>query len=68
MAKTLNQFLESYLKVKSADEQKFVDNHVVAKNPDRNGNGDDVFKGKTKPIDRLKERHGYAAGEDEKVY
>ena len=68
MAKTLKDFLEGYLKVKSADEQKFVDKHVTAKNPDRNGNGDDVFKGATKPIDRRKERKGYNPGEDEKVY
>ena len=68
MAKTLKDFLEGYLKVKSADEQKFVDKHVTAKNPDRNGNGDDVFKGNTKPIDRRKDRKGYNPGEDEKVY
>lgn len=68
MAKTLKDFLEGYLKVKSADEQKFIDKHVTAKNPDRNGNGDDVFKGNTKPIDRRKERKGYNPGEDEKVY
>ena len=68
MAKTLKQFLEGYLKVKSADEQKFIDKHVTAKNPDRNGNGDDVFKGSTKAIDRRKERKGYNPGEDEKVY
>jgi hypothetical protein len=69
MAKTLNQFLEGYLKVKNPDEQKFVDKHVVAKHSDRNGNGDEVFKGsKVKPIDRRKDRHGYNPGEDEKVY
>lgn len=68
MAKTLNQFLEGYLKVKSADEQKFIDKHVTAKTSDRNGNGDDVFKGSTKPIDRRKDRKGYNPGEDEKVY
>ena len=68
MAKTLNQFLEGYLKVKNPDEQKFVDKHVVAKHSDRNGNDDDAFKGKTKQIDRRKERHGYNPGEDEKVY
>jgi hypothetical protein len=68
MAKTLKDFLEGYLKVKSADEQKFIDKHVTAKNPDRNGNGDDVFKGSTKTIDRRKERKGYNPGEDEKVY
>jgi len=69
MAKTLNQFLEGYLKVKNPDEQKFVDKHVVAKHSDRNGNGDEVFKGsKVKPVDRRKDRHGYNPGEDEKVY
>ena len=68
MAKTLNQFIEGYLKVKSADEQKFIDKHVTVKNPDRNGNGDDVFKGNTKPVDRRKDRKGYNPGEDEKVY
>lgn len=68
MAKTLKDFLEGYLKVKSADEQKFIDKHVTAKTADRNGNGDDVFKGNTKTIDRRKERKGYNPGEDEKVY
>ena len=69
MAKTLKDFLEGYLKVKSADEQKFIDKHVTAKNPDRNGNGDDVFgASKVKTIDRRKERKGYNPGEDEKVY
>jgi hypothetical protein len=68
MAKTLKDFLEGYLKVKSADEQKFIDKHVTAKTTDRNGNGDDVFKGSTKTIDRRKDRKGYNPGEDEKVY
>ena len=69
MAKTLNQFLEGYLKVKNPDEQKFVDKHVVAKHADRNGNDDEVFKGsKVKMDDRRKTRHGYNPGEDEKVY
>jgi hypothetical protein len=69
MAKTLNQFIEGYLKVKNPDEQKFVDKHVVAKHADRNGNDDEVFKGsKVKMDDRRKTRHGYNPGEDEKVY
>lgn len=69
MTKTLNQFLEGYLKVKSSDEQKFIDKHVAVANPDRNGNGDDVFKGaKVKTINRRKERKGYDAGDDAKVY
>ena len=71
MAKTLNQFLEGtgILKVKSPDEQRFVDKHVAATIADRNGNGDEVFKGsKVKKVDRRKERHGYESGEDAKVY
>ena len=69
--KTLNTFLEQtgYLKVKSPDEQKFVDKHEVAVKDDRAGNKDDVFKAaKVKPIDRRKERKGYNPGEDESVY
>jgi hypothetical protein len=68
MTKTLKQFIEGYLKVKSSDEQKFVDKHVAVQNPDRNGNGDDVFKGNTKTINRRKTRKGYDVGDDEKVY
>ena len=68
MAKTLKNFLELY-KPKAADEQKFVDKHIVSKHADRNGNGDDVFAGdKVKKIDRKKEAHGHEPGEDEKVY
>ena len=68
MAKTLKQMLEVY-KPKAADEQKFVDKHVVAKHADANGNADDVFQGtNVKKIERKKERHGYDAGDDEKVY
>ena len=68
MAKTLKDFLEIY-KPKAADEQKFVDKHVVSKHADRNGNGDDVFAAaKVKKVDRKKEAHGHEPGEDEKVY
>lgn len=68
MSKTLKQFLEVY-KPKSPDEQKFVDKHVTIKHKDRNGNGDDVFTASNiKTIKRKEERHGYDAGEDEKVY
>ena len=68
MTKTLKDFMEVY-KPKSPDEQKFVDKHVTIKHKDRNGNGDDVFNAsKIKPVKRKEERHGYAAGEDEKVY
>lgn len=75
MAKTLNQFLEGktaatgYLKVKSPDEQKFVDKHVRVDTADANGNGDEVFKAaKVKTIERKSGRKGYDPGDDEKVY
>ena len=69
--KTLNTFLEQtgYLKVKSPDEQKFVDKHEVVVKKDNAGNEDDVFKAsKIKTVDRRKDRKGYNPGEDEKVY
>jgi len=75
MAKTLNQFLEGktaatgYLKVKSPDEQKFVDKHVRVTAAEPAGNGDEVFKAsKIKTIGRKSGRKGYDPGEDENVY
>lgn len=66
--KKLNELLELY-KPKSRDEQRFVDKHVVVKNSDRNGNGDDVFQAtNVKKVDRKKEKHGHEPKEDEKVY
>lgn len=67
MPKSLKELFEVY-RPKAKDEQDFVDKHVTIKHADRNGNGDDVFKGNTKKADRKKERHGYEPGEDEKVY
>jgi hypothetical protein len=69
--KTLKQFQEAtgYLKVKSPDEQKFIDKHEVETKDDQNGNGDEVFKAsKVKKSERKKDRHGYEPGEDESVY
>lgn len=69
--KTLKQFQEAtgYLKVKSPDEQKFVDKHSVETIADKNGNGDEVFKASTtKKIERKKHRKGYEPSEDESVY
>lgn len=70
--KTLKQFREAaegYRKVKSPDEQKFVDKHEVETVADANGNGDEVFKASNvKKVDRKKDRKGYEPGEDEKVY
>jgi hypothetical protein len=75
MAKTLNQFLEGktaatgYLKVKSPDEQKFVDKHVRVTTAEPAGNGDEVFKAsKIKTIERKSGRKGYDPGDDENVY
>ena len=67
MTKSLKDLFEVY-RPKAKDEADFVDKHVTIKHKDRNGNGDDVFKGNTKKADRKKERHGYESGEDEKVY
>lgn len=71
--KTLNQFVtearKSYLKVRSPDEQRFVDKHIVVKHQDNNGNKDDVFNASNvKTINRKADRHGYDPDDDEKVY
>lgn len=69
--KTLKQFAEQtgYRKVKSPDEQRFVDKHEVQVHQDRAGNKDDVFKATNiKTIERKKDRKGYDPGDDEKVY
>jgi hypothetical protein len=44
----------------------FAAKHKTQKWEDRNGNGDDVFKGKTKQVDMTK--HGYKSPADQKVY
>jgi len=69
--KTLKQFTEQtgYRKVKSPDEQRFVDKHEAEVKQDRAGNKDDVFKATNiKTIERKKERKGYDTGTDEAVY
>ena len=69
--KTLKQFAEQtgYRKVKSPDEQRFVDKHEAEVKQDRAGNKDDVFKATNiKTVERKKERKGYNPGEDEAVY
>ena len=65
--KTLKDLFELY-RPKAKGEQDFVDKHVVIKHKDRNGNGDDVFNGNTKVVDRKKNRQGYDTSSDEKVY
>lgn len=67
--KTLKQFSEAsgYLKVKSSDEQRFVDKHGVEVMPDANGNKDDVFKA-SKVKKSTSKRHGHESGADEAVY
>ena len=67
MPKSIKDLFEVY-RPKAKDEADFVDKHVTIKHKDRNGNGDDVFKGNTKYIKRQEERKGYDVGEDEKVY
>lgn len=44
----------------------FAAKHKTQKWADRNGNGDEVFKGKTKQVDMTK--HGYKSPADQKVY
>lgn len=52
-------------------ERKFIKKHSVEKTEDRMGNGDDLFKGKTKYVldpSSKENRHGRGKGEDKKVY
>jgi hypothetical protein len=60
--------LKGNLPAPTLGAQEFIDDHEIEMVPDRNGNGDEVFKGsKVKPIDRKKEKHGYSAKESEEV-
>ena len=76
--KKFSQFLEpkkgevskttGYLRVRSPDEQRFLDAHRLEVTPDANGNDDDLFKAKNiKYIKRKPERHGYDAPRDAEV-
>jgi hypothetical protein len=47
----------------SPGNRDFAAKHKTQKWADRNGNDDDVFKGKTKQV-----KHGYQSPEDQKVY
>jgi len=70
MAKTLKNILETKVaEPKSPDERRFKDKHITIKHKDANGNDDKLFNASNiKTVDRKKDRHGYNAGEDEKVY
>lgn len=50
----------------ASGNQDFAKKHKIEKHEDRVGNGDEVYKGKTKQTDMTK--HGYKAPADEKVY
>lgn len=64
----LKNFIEQY-RPNTKDEGDFVSKHTVDSKEDRNGNKDDVFKASNvKAYDRKKNKQGYEAGEDEKVY
>jgi len=68
MAKNLKDILGGYTP-KPEGEKQFVAKHSVKKTADANKNGDDVFNAsKVKTVNRASERHGYDAGQDEKVY
>jgi hypothetical protein len=51
---------------KAKDDRDFVAAHKIEKHEDRVGNGDDVYKGKTKQVDMS--NHGYKSPADQKVY
>jgi hypothetical protein len=60
--------LKGNLPAPTLGAQEFIDDHEIEMVLDRNGNGDEVFKGSTvKSIDRKKEKHGYSAKESEEV-
>jgi hypothetical protein len=60
--------LKGNLPAPTLGTQEFIDDHEIEMVPDRNGNGDEVFKGSTvKAVDRKKEKHGYSAKESEEV-
>lgn len=66
--KTLKSILELYTP-RAEDEQNFVKKHVVVKHADRNGNNDDLFKGKkVKYNKRKEERHGHDPEDGAAVY
>lgn len=67
MAKSLKSILETYTP-RSADEKRFIDKHVVVKHPDRNGNGDELFKASNIKTVKRSLQHGYDAGKDAAVY
>ena len=50
----------------ASGNQDFAKKHKIEKHEDRAGNGDEVYKGKTKQVDMTK--HGYKAPADEKIY
>lgn len=54
---------------RSKDEKRFYDKHIIAKKPDANGNGDDVFNASNiKSYDRSTSNHGYNTKQDQAVY
>lgn len=56
-------------KPKAGDEEDFAKKHEIEKHADRVGNGDDVYKGKTKHVlaNTKEKNHGYKKPEDAKV-
>lgn len=67
--KTLKDFLGSPDRPRMDAELRFIDKHAVAEHPDRNGNGDEVFKASNiKTSERYKDRHGYDNDMSQAVY
>ena len=68
MTNKLKELFELYAP-KAGDEQRFVGLHTIETKPDRNGNGDDVFKATNiKTIERASEKHGYDTPKGIKAY
>lgn len=65
--KTLKQIKELYTQ-NTKDGKEFVNKHKVAKTPDANKNGDDVFNASNVKDVKRQPAHGYDPGDDEKVY
>lgn len=66
--KTLNQIIREIYEPNNKGEAEFIAKHVIQKIPDRNGNGDDVFKASKVKTYKRKPKHGYDPPEDKKVH
>ena len=69
MTKTAKELFELYVATSTKKDDEFLSpQHTVQKHADRNGNGDDVFKGTNVKVVKRAPDHGYDAGEDVKAH